>query len=166
MKYLEGGSTEVAEQGGLMAEAAEAVTRWHRDDWSANLRPSMRVSNEQRRRGGASERQRQSGLGWSSTSELWPIRSPTSELWLIQSPSVGLRLKQRRSEGLSLDLLLAFSGFLLFFNKAFSDFWFRTLGTEALLFSFFFFFWRLRGFVICWACRGLSSITIFFFFRF
>ena len=23
-------------------------------------------------------------------------------------------------------------------------------------------FWRIRGFVICWACRGLGSITIFF----
>ena len=58
MKYLEGGSTRATEQGGLKAEAAEVVMRRRRDERSANLRPSMRVSDEQRRRGGASEQQR------------------------------------------------------------------------------------------------------------
>ena len=41
--------------------------------------------------------------------------------------------------------------------------------TKALLCFFFFFFGRIRGFVICWACRGLGYVTIFllgFFFFF
>ena len=46
MKYLEEGSTRVAEQGGLKAEAAEAVMRRRRDERSANLCPSMRFSDE------------------------------------------------------------------------------------------------------------------------
>ena len=41
MKYLEGGSTRAAEQGGLKAEAVEAVTRRNRDE-----RSSMRASDE------------------------------------------------------------------------------------------------------------------------
>ena len=46
MKYLEGGSTGAAEQGGLKAEAAEAVTRQCRDE-----RSLMRASDERRRSG-------------------------------------------------------------------------------------------------------------------
>ena len=45
MKYLEGGSTKAAEQGGLKAEATEAVTRRRRDKRFADLRPPMRVSD-------------------------------------------------------------------------------------------------------------------------
>ena len=45
MKYLEKGSTEAAEQGGLKAEAAEAVTRQRR-----NERSPMKASDERRRR--------------------------------------------------------------------------------------------------------------------
>ena len=41
MKYLEGGSIGAAEQGGLKAEAAEAVTRRHRDE-----RSPMRASDD------------------------------------------------------------------------------------------------------------------------
>ena len=47
MKYLEKGSTGAAEQGGLKAEAAEAVMRRRRNERSANLCPSMRFSDEQ-----------------------------------------------------------------------------------------------------------------------
>ena len=63
MKYLEGGSTKAAEQGGLKAEAAEAVTRRRRDEQSVDLCPPMRVSDERRGGGGASERQQRSRLG-------------------------------------------------------------------------------------------------------
>ena len=47
MKYLEGGSTEATEQGGLKAEVAEAVTRRRCDERFTDLRPLMRVSDEQ-----------------------------------------------------------------------------------------------------------------------
>ena len=60
MKYLEGGSTKAAEQGGLKAEATEAMMRRRHDEQLADLRPPMRVSDEQQR----------SGLGRSPTSEL------------------------------------------------------------------------------------------------
>ena len=45
MKYFQGGSTGVVEQGGLKAEA---VTRQCRDERSADLRPLIRVSDERR----------------------------------------------------------------------------------------------------------------------
>ena len=61
MKYLEGGSTGATEQGGLKAEAVEAVTRQRRDERSADFRPWMRVSEERRQ---------QSRLGRSPASEL------------------------------------------------------------------------------------------------
>ena len=46
MKYLEGGSIGAVKQGGLKAEAAETVTRRHRDEWSVDLCPPMSVSND------------------------------------------------------------------------------------------------------------------------
>ena len=46
MKYLEGGSTGVAGQGGLKVEATEAVTRRRCDKRSTDLRPPIRVSDE------------------------------------------------------------------------------------------------------------------------
>ena len=99
--------------------------------------------------------------------------------WSIRSPSIGWRLKWRcsESEGLrcwhvavfrfALGPLVNF--FFFFFYKAFSDFWFKPLGIEALLCLFvcFFFFWDSMGLqfatsIIYWACCGLGSITIFF----
>ena len=57
MKYLEEGSTGTAEQEG---QKAEAMMRQRHDEQRADLRPPMRVSDEQQR----------SGLGRSPTSEL------------------------------------------------------------------------------------------------
>ena len=55
MKYLKGGSIGATEKGGLKVEAVEAVTRRRRDKRFVDLHPLMRVSDERRRRGGASE---------------------------------------------------------------------------------------------------------------
>ena len=55
MKYLEGGSTGATEQGGLKAEAVEAVMRRRCDKQSADLCPPMRVSDERQGGGRASE---------------------------------------------------------------------------------------------------------------
>ena len=60
MKYLEEGSTGTAEQEGQKAEATEAMMSQRHDEQRADLRPPMRVSDEQQR----------SGLGRSPTSEL------------------------------------------------------------------------------------------------
>ena len=79
MKYLEGGSTGVAEQGGLKAEAAEAVTRQCRDE-----RYPMRASDDD-----------DDDLDW-----IDPTTTICTEP--IRSPSIGMRLKRRCSwsEGL------------------------------------------------------------------
>ena len=70
--------------------------------------------------------------------------------WSIRSPSIGWRLKWRcsESEGLRCWRVAVFrfalgplvNFFLFFIYKAFSDFWFRPLGNEALILFFFFFF--------------------------